>query len=195
MSSEANAAQARTIRIVVLIVGVSLGVITAGIAVNIIDIIVGFAIAIILFLIVVLFFAYWFRRTHTREERAALAAESQLRRDRIKFARGTTKCKREVLRTGAEARAAITAVGDLRHTDDDDWTELVYLELAVTVGADAPYAVCTGEYIGAVSMGGDVYRWRVSSLAVGRELVVRVDLTDRQRVAVDWKKSLKLRQA
>jgi hypothetical protein len=190
MSTEANAAQARTIRIAVIVLVISLGVITAGIAVNIIDIVVGFAIAIIVFLIVVLFFAYRFRRTHTPEERAALAAESELRRDRIRFARGTTTYKREVLRTGVEARAVITAVGDLRHTDDDDRTELVYLELSVTVGADTSYAVRTGEYIGAVDVGWDRVRWQVSSLWVGRKLVVRVDPTDRQRVAVDWRRSV-----
>lgn len=36
---------------------------------------------------------------------------------------------------------------------------------------------------------------RPGSVAAGRELVVRVDQTDRQRVAVDWDQSFRLRQA
>jgi hypothetical protein len=66
-----------------------------------------------------------------------VAAESQLRRDRIKFAQEATFYKRKVLRTGAEARAVITAA-DLLKRDVEYSTELVLLELAVTVGADPP---------------------------------------------------------
>ena len=95
-----------------------------------------------------------------------------------------TTYKRKVLRTGAEARAVITAVSDLQISDDDH-RKLFYLELAVTVGADAPYAVRTGEYL---------WGWRLSA-GVGRELAVRVDLINRQRVAVDWDQSEQLRQA
>jgi len=149
-------------------------------------------VAIVTFSIAVLFFAleYRFRRTHTPGERAALAAKSQLRRDRIKFAERTALYKRKLLRTGTEAHAIITAATDLHRSDGDDH-KLVYLELAVTVGADTPYAVCTGESIGAVY---DGWHWEMSSLWIGRKLVVRVDLTNRQRVAVDWKKSVRLRQ-
>jgi hypothetical protein len=146
--------------------------------------VVGFA--IIWFSIAVFFFVkeYRFRRTHTPEEQAAVAAQSQLRRDRIKFATLAAARKgRKVLRTGAEARAVITAA-HLLGIFDRYRGRLVYLELAVTVGADAPYAVRTGEYP----------PWWGSHLAVGRELAVRVDLTDWQRVAVDWKKSEQLRQ-
>jgi hypothetical protein len=35
----------------------------------------------------------------------------------------------------------------------------------------------------------------VGDLTVGRELAVRIDRTDRRRVAVDWEKSARLRQA
>jgi hypothetical protein len=152
----------------------------------------GVCFAIALFSSVVLLSVreYRFRRTHPPEERAAqraaLAAKKQLRQDRRKSVAGSTPYKRKVLRTGAEARAVITAAHDLESaTEYEYW---VYLELAVTVGADPPYTVCTGEMCsGTVA--------DMSSLWVGRELVVRVDLTDRQRVAVDWKESVRLCQA
>jgi hypothetical protein len=70
---------------------------------------------------------------------------------------------------------------------NDEGDSLVYLELAVTVGADTPYAVRTGEYLG--------WRWGSHNLTVGRELAVRVDRTNRKRVAVDWDQSEQLRQA
>jgi hypothetical protein len=117
---------------------------------------------------------------------------------RIEFAHGTYKYKREVLRTGATGRATITALEnlrrDLRRNEDDD-RGLIYLELAVTVGADPPYAVRTGEYLGSLELEGRPLSEGRNALAVGRELVVRVDRTDRQRVAVDWEKSGRLRQA
>ena len=180
---------------VLIVWGISLGVIAADIAgahingpvVGIVELfgIIFFPVAVILFAV-----EYRFRRTHTLEERAALAAKWRLRRDWIKFAEGTTSYKREVLRTGAEAHAVITAAHDLEYEPTEDSGYLVYLELAVTVGADAPYAVFTGEYDKA---GGFNTRPRprcdMSSLWVRRELAVRVDLTDRNRVAVDWMKS------
>jgi hypothetical protein len=173
------------IGIAILLVGlISLGVIAGDTG-----IVVGSAIAVFSVAVLLFAFQYRFRRTHTPEERAALAAQSQLRRDRIKFARLATTYKRKVLRTGAEARAVITAVDDLQILTDDS-RRLVYLELAVTVGADTPYAVRTGEDIGPVSVGFlRVVYWEVSSLRVGRELVVRVDPNNRKRVAVDWKQS------
>jgi hypothetical protein len=161
-------------------------------AVKISDTVLVVCLAIMTVSIAVLFaLRYWrFRRTHTPEERAALVAASKLRRDRIKFGEEATFYKREVLRTGGEARAVITAAHYLE-TFDEYRGYLVYLELAVTVGADAPYAVCTGEY----HREGFTFNklppppCDMSSLWVGRELAVRVDLTDRNRVAVDWKKS------
>jgi hypothetical protein len=167
-----------------------------GSGVKISDAVLVVCVAIMTFSIVVLFAVrYWrFRRTHTPEERAALAGESQLRRDRINFADRTTSHKREVLRTGAEARAVITAVTDLQFALGSKGSMsryLVYLELAVTVGADPPYAVCAGEYLTSRTK----YGWRLSSLWVGRELAVRVDPNNRERVAVDWTKSQQVRQA
>lgn len=119
MSTEVDA-HGRNIRIAVLIVGtISLGVVAAKIAgVNIPIAVV--IVAIVLISIVVLLFAlrYRYRRSHTPEERAALAAAARSRLDRIKFAKGTTKYKREVLRTGAEGRAVITSIADLGYGDE-----------------------------------------------------------------------------
>jgi hypothetical protein len=134
--------------VAVLIVGViSLGVIAADIAgVSIDGFFVGLAICLLLWAVLGFALEYRFRRTHTPEERAALAAQSELRRDRRKFAKEATLYKRKVLRTGAEARAVVTAADDLQLFDEDNGT-LFYLELAVTVGADTPYTVRTGEYL------------------------------------------------
>jgi hypothetical protein len=183
-----------TIRIVYSIVLISFCVILAGSLLHLDGgtVVVCLAIAIILIFFGELFREYRFRRTHTPEERPALAAQSrlerdriklgsQLKRDRFKFAESATTYKREVLRTGAEARAVITDVADL--CDDRTDNTVTYLELAVTVGDDPPYAVRTGEHPNT----GLRVRWDLP-VAVGRELPVRVDLTDRQRVAVDWKK-------
>jgi hypothetical protein len=162
----------------------SFGVVAAKIAGAQIPIAV-VVVAIVMMSVVALLFAfrYWFRRTHTPEERTALAADFQVRHDRIKFAKGSTKYKREVLRTGVEGRAVITAIGDLGV--GNEFRHLIYLELEVSLGAAAPYDVRTGEDVGAAAIG---------SVAVGRDLVVRVDQTDRERVAVDWDQSLRLRQ-
>lgn len=191
----ANTAAGRTIRIVYSIVLISFCVFLAGILLHLDGgtVVVCLAIAIILIVFGELFREYRFRRTHTPEERAALAAkwqlerdriksESQLERDRFKFAESATTYKREVLRTGAEARAVITDVAHLCDGGDADRT-VTYLELAVTVGDDPPYAVRTGEHPNT----GLWVPWPLP-VALGRELPVRVDLTDRQRVAVDWKK-------
>lgn len=143
-------------------------------------------VAIVLAFIVACMFAlrYWFRRTHTPKERAALAADFQTRHDRIEFAKESTKYKREVLRTGVPGRAIITAIGALGV--GNEFEHLIHLELEVAVGAEAPYEVRTGENVSVAAIG---------SVAVGRELSVRVDQTDRQRVAVDWEQSLRLRQS
>ena len=135
-----------------------------------------------------------FDRTHTPEERAALAAEFESTRERNGFVARTAKDKGEVLRTGADARAVITTVEDTRNTDED-LGRLVYLELEVTVGADRPYGMRTGEYVRSVVSAGKRPGIWVTSLAVGRELSVRVDPANRQRVAVDWEKSARLHQA
>ncbi|MGH3968978.1 MAG: hypothetical protein ACRDTV_12925 [Mycobacterium sp.] len=96
-------AQGRKIRIALLLVAaISLVVVAAKIAGANIPfgvVIVG----IVLFSIIGLLFAlrYWVRRVHTPEALAAMQAELQAQHDRIKFADGTTKYKREVLRTGA----------------------------------------------------------------------------------------------
>jgi len=176
----------RKFRVTLLLVGVvALGVIGATIAGAQIPSAV-FVVAIIVASIILLLFAfgYWFRRTHTPEERAALVAESESRRDRIKFVKGATKYKREVLRTGRESRAVITGIGDVGV--GNEFSHLIYLELEVTAPGHASYAVNTGE---------DVHAGALGSVAVGRELVVRVDLADPQRVAVDWEESLRLRQS
>jgi hypothetical protein len=100
-----------------------------------------------------------------------------VRRDRRIFATEATRYKREVLRTGAEARAVVTAA-DGSLGSDEDKGDLFYLELAVTVGTDAPSVVRTGEYLSTNY---------VNAVKVGRELSVRVDPDNRKRVAVDWK--------
>ena len=181
-----DAAPGRNLRIAILLVGVmAFGLVAAKIAGAPIPS-AAVVVAAVLASIVGIMFAlrYWFRRTHTPEQRAALAADFQARHDRIKSAKQSTKYKREVLRTGVEGRALITAIGDLGV--GNEFEHLVHLELEVTLGAGAPYDVSTGENVSAAAIG---------SVAVGRELVVRVDQTDRQRVAVDWEQSLRLRQS
>lgn len=197
MSAEANDAQpfgqqtrsdaisGRNLRMAILSVGVlSLGIVTAKIAGADIPSAV-FVVAIVVLSIVAVMFTlrYWFRSTHTPEETAALSADYRTRHDRMKFAKQSTKYKREVLQTGVEGRAVITAIGDLRV--GNEFEHLLHLELDVTLGAQPPYAVSTGENVGSGAIG---------SVAVGRQLVVRVDRADSQRVAVDWDESLRLRQ-
>ena len=179
--------------------------------VKISDAVLVVCVAIMTFSIVVLFAVavrYWrFRRTHTPEEQAALAGESQLRRDRINFAdkdhlpqaRGPAHGCRSARRHHRRHRSSVrgrrryVSPGWRRpgHRVQSRGRYLVYLELAVTVGADPPYAVCTGEYLTSRTK----YGWRLSSLWVGRELAVRVDPNNRERVAVDWTKSEQVRQA
>jgi hypothetical protein len=167
-----------------LITVVSVAVLVANVAGIKVPFIVVIAAIVVLSISMLLFaLRLWIRRTHTPEELAARQAQFRTNKDQINSAKGTTKYKREVIRTGTEGRAVITAIKDLGHGDET--RRLVYLELEVTVGAGAPYAVSTGEHVGIVSAG---------SVAVGRELVVRVDPSDPQRVAVDWEQSLRLRQ-
>jgi hypothetical protein len=162
----------------ILVVGIGAAVIAGAEDDRIIVVVL--AIALISTVVLHFVFENRARRTHTPEERAALAAQlkakSQLERDRIKFVNSATTYKRDVLRTGVRGRAVITDVAELRDGADN---LLIYLELSVTVGADPPYAVRTGEHP-------SVWARFDNPVAVGRELAVRVDLTDRQRVAVEW---------
>ena len=92
------------------------------------------------------------------------------------------RVKRDVLRRGFDATAIVTFLADGGR--GNEFHQLVYLELEVFVDGRPPYGVRTGEYLTAASAG---------SVAPGRELVVKVDPQDAQRVAVDWERSLRLR--
>lgn len=135
-------------------------------------------------------------RNPTPEARAAARAELLARRDALldesgrgepgrgALAHKATKGrgKSTVLRDGVPGTAVITFIADGHR--GNEFTHLVYLELDVSVGGAPPYAVRTGEYLTAASTG---------TVTPGRELVVKVDPTDPQRVAVDWEESLRLR--
>lgn len=135
-------------------------------------------------------------RNPTPEAREAARAQIVARRDALRGeqaesgpGRGTvahraSKGKAAVLRDGAPGTAVITFIADGNRGNDS--THLVYLELDVSVGGPAPYPVRTGEYLTAASTG---------TVSPGRELVVKVDRADPQRVAVDWDQSLRLRRA
>lgn len=121
-------------------------------------------------------FLYWrFRRNYSPEQRAAMAAASDVQGDRENSAKATTRYKRDVLRTGVKGLAVVTAAENLRL--GGDWGTLFEVDLAVTVGADTPYVVRTGEFVPDNSR---------NAVKVGRELAVRADPNDRERVAVDW---------
>ena len=134
-------------------------------------------------------FAIMFRlRNPTPEARAAarerrLAGYDGRRRDAARdlVAHEATKHRRAVLRDGVEGTAMITFVADGHRGNDS--TLLVYLELDVRVSGTDAYPVRTGEYLTAASTG---------AAAPGRELLVKVDHTDPQRVAVDWERSLRV---
>ncbi len=133
-------------------------------------------------------------RNPTPEARAAAREEVLARRDSFLASsqqgaagRGTlaykaTKTKADVLRTGVPGTAVITFIADGGR--GNEFRQLVYLELDVSVDGAAPYQVRTGEFLTAASTG---------TVTPGRELVVKVDPADRQRVAVDWEESLRLR--
>lgn len=101
--------------------------------------------------------------------------------DRPRLARRATRHKKAVLRSGTDATAVVTFLADGLRANE--YQQLVYLELEVRLPGQAPYQVKTGEYLNAASAG---------SVAPGRELRVRVDPDDRQRVAVDWERSLRV---
>jgi hypothetical protein len=188
ISGDEDASAARLRRNVLmglLLIGLaSLGVIAAKIggvgipfAINVV------AIVLLVSVVLLLALRYWIRHTYTPEELTAKQAEIRANKVQISSAKESIKYKREVAHAGTEGRAVITGITDLGYGDETRW--LVQLELEVTVGVRPPYPVSTGEYVGIASAG---------SVAVGRELVVRVDHADPQRVAVDWEQSLRLRQ-
>lgn len=128
-----------------------------------------------------------FRFRHPEDRAQALAqlgaraAESQALVDRGNLAHRATKFKKEVLRDGVEGTAVVTFLADGGRANE--FRQLVYLELDVTVAGRTPYQVRTGEHLNAASAG---------SVSPGRTLHVRVDQADPQRVAVDWERSLRL---
>lgn len=132
-----------------------------------------------------------FRLRHpTPEARAAGRAEILARRDAVRgdggrgsLAHRATKDKAAVLRDGTPGTAVITFIADGGR--GNEFRQLVYLELEVTVPGAPAYAVRTGEYLTAASTG---------TVTPGRELVVKVDPADPQRIAVDWEESLRLRR-
>lgn len=101
--------------------------------------------------------------------------------DRSRLAHRATRHKKAVLRSGADATAVVTFLADGHRANE--FRQLVYLELEVQLPGQPPYQVKTGEYLTAASAG---------SVAPGRQLWVRVDQQDPQRVAVDWEQSLRL---
>lgn len=134
----------------------------------------------------------WIRfrlRFPSKEARLKYLAGMQERRrvlgeplDRSRVATRATRHKKAVLRNGADAAAVITFVADGHRANE--FRQLVYLELRVTPpDGGAPYDVRTGEFLNAASAG---------SATPGRQLWVKVDPADPQRVAVDWDRSLRL---
>jgi hypothetical protein len=130
----------------------------------------------------------WFRVRYSPEERQARYEAMDSRRaevakpvERSKLAFQATKHKTQVLRSGADAAATITFIADGGRANE--FRKLVYLELLVTRDGGEPYEVRTGEFVTGASAG---------SVTPGRELWVKVDLADPQRVAVDWERSLRL---
>ncbi|MFW6092083.1 MAG: hypothetical protein ACODAF_09370, partial [Actinomycetota bacterium] len=101
--------------------------------------------------------------------------------DRAGLAHRATKHKKAVLRSGTDATAVVTFLADGHRANE--YRHLVYLELEVHPPDQTPYHVKTGEYLNAASAG---------SVAPGKELRVKVDPDDPQRVAVDWERSLRL---
>ena len=185
--TRSDAASGRSLRIAVLLVGaVSLGVVAAKLSgARIPSAVV--VVAIVLMSVVAIMFAlaYRFRRTRAPEERAALAADLHSRHDRIRFVKGATKY--EAPRSCGRVRkdgpsSPLSAIFGSATSSATCSTSNV----GSSIGTAAPYDVCTGEDVGVGAIG---------SVAVGRELVVRVDPADRERVAVDWDQSLQLRQA
>lgn len=108
-------------------------------------------------------------------------AETARPLDRSRLAHRATKHKKQVLRSGTDATAVITFLADGRRANE--YHQLVYLELEVSLPGQPPYQVKTGEYLTAAAAG---------SVAPGKDLWVKVDPDDQQRVAVDWEQSLRL---
>jgi hypothetical protein len=93
-----------------------------------------------------------------------------------------TKHADVILRSDQDGEAKITFIADCKRGNET--SQLVYLELEVTVAGGNPYPVQTGEFLSAASAG---------SVSPGRILAVKIDPQDRTKVAVDWEKSLRLR--
>jgi hypothetical protein len=132
----------------------------------------------------------WMRlRFRSKEERQAYLDGLEAKRDEVgrpldrsRLAHRATRHKKAVLRSGVDTTATVTFLADGHRANE--FHQLVYLELAVTPpGGGEPYQVRTGEFLNAASAG---------SVSPGRELRVRVDPADPQRVAVDWERSLRL---
>lgn len=130
-----------------------------------------------------------FRLRHrTPQERQQVIERLETRRrevgrpvDRSRIAHRATRHKKAVLRSGVDATAVVTFLADGHRANE--FQHLVYLELDVTAPGGDPYRVQTGEYLTAASAG---------SVSPGRQLHVRIDPHDPQRVAVDWERSLRL---
>lgn len=130
-----------------------------------------------------------FRLRHRSPEERERAFEAMRQRQEVvgrpvvrsKIAYRATKHKRSVLRSGVEGSAVVTFLADGGRANE--FRQLVYLELDVTVPGQEAYPVKTGEFLNSASAG---------SVSPGRELKVKVDPTDPRRVAVDWEASLRL---
>jgi hypothetical protein len=120
-------------------------------------------------------------RQQAFERMAARRVEVGRPLDRSRLAYRATRHKRAVLRSGVDATAVVTFLADGHRANE--YRHLVYLELEVSRPGREPYPVQTGEFLNPASAG---------SVAPGRELRVKVDPDDPQRVAVDWERSLRL---
>jgi hypothetical protein len=103
--------------------------------------------------------------------------------ERGERARKALREKAALLRDGEEATAVVQFLADAEHSES--FPHLVYLELEVTPRFGPSYVVKTGENLTPASIG---------AVAPGRELAVKVDPRDKERVAVDWDASLRVRR-
>jgi hypothetical protein len=146
------------------------------------------SIAVLVVLVPLIVGAWRFRRLDPEERQARLeamnarVASTSGEVARYKRIHDSSKSKDAVLRDGVEGTAIIVAISDGGRASE--FRSLVGLELEVHLPARSPYVVETGEWATAASTG---------SIEPGRELVVKVDRNDPDRVAVDWDASLRLR--
>ncbi len=101
---------------------------------------------------------------------------------RLRKGHKEAKKKKPILANGIDGTATIVSLtfGGRANT----YHSLVLMELEVSAPGHDPYLVDTGEYVSPAGTG---------SLAPGNELVVKIDPSDPQKVAVDWDQSLRLR--